>query len=140
MLPQRPGKRADERGQYRPVRPRQTRLADLPTQHRDLVAQHHQIGEHRRLASADLRQLAEHSNRGQVQQPNNHAADPARQPQKASSHPVRPVLAHYGLQRNAGPSVNVVGRAIHNQVVVPCGPESDHVVLGETPGQGQCSV
>jgi hypothetical protein len=53
-----------------PVRPRQARPTDLPPQYGDSVAEHQQLGGHRGLPARDLRQPAEHPNRGQVQQPN----------------------------------------------------------------------
>jgi hypothetical protein len=61
---------------------------DLAPQHGDFMAQHQQLGDHRRLAARHPRQPAEHPNRGQVQQANKHAPDPARQSQNASSHHV----------------------------------------------------
>jgi hypothetical protein len=42
----------NERGQHGPVRPRQPRPTDLTTQHGDLVAQHQQLGGHRRIAAS----------------------------------------------------------------------------------------
>jgi hypothetical protein len=77
MLPQLAGKPADEGGQHGPVRPGQTWPGNLATQHRDLMAQHHQLSDHRGLATRHLRQPAEYPNRSQVQQPNNHGPDPA---------------------------------------------------------------
>jgi hypothetical protein len=87
MLPQLPGQRAHEGGQHRTVRPRQARPVDLATQHRDLMAQHHQLDEDRGLAPRYLRQPAKHPNRSQVQQPNNHATHPARQLQTPAHTP-----------------------------------------------------
>jgi hypothetical protein len=77
MLPQLAGKPADEGGQHGPVRPGQTWPGNLATQHRDLMAQHHQLSDHRGLATRHLRQPAEYPNRSQVQQANNHGPDPA---------------------------------------------------------------
>jgi hypothetical protein len=77
MLPQLAGKPADEGGQHGPVRPGQTWPGNLATQHRDLMAQHHQLSDHRGLATRHLRQPAEYPNRSQLQQPNNHGPDPA---------------------------------------------------------------
>jgi hypothetical protein len=77
MLPQLAGKPADQGGQHGPVRPGQTWPGNLATQHRDLMAQHHQLSDYRGLATRHLRQPAEYPNRSQVQQPNNHGPDPA---------------------------------------------------------------
>jgi len=78
MLPQLARQSTNQRGQHGPVWPRQTRPADLATQHGDLMPQHQQLGGHRGFAARHLRQPTEHPNSGQVQQPNNHARDPAR--------------------------------------------------------------
>ena len=48
-----------------------------------------------RTRPAPLAATNQHPNCAQVQQPNNHAADPAVKPQKACSRPVQPVLARY---------------------------------------------
>ncbi len=58
------------------------------------MAQHHQLGRHRGLAPRQLRQPTEHPNRGQVQQPNNHAADHADKAQ-TPAHTHETVLAQY---------------------------------------------
>lgn len=63
----------DQCGQHRAIWPRQARPSDLASQHSDLVVQLQQLGDHRGLAARHLRQQAEHSNRGQVQQANNRA-------------------------------------------------------------------
>jgi hypothetical protein len=83
--PQIAWKSADQGGEHGPVWPRQARAADLAAEHGDLVAEYQQLGGQRGLAACDLRQPAEHSNGGQVQQSYNHATDRARRPQNASS-------------------------------------------------------
>jgi hypothetical protein len=51
----------------------------------EILVLRHENAVRRGLAPRHLRQPAKHPNRSQVQQPNNHAADPARQLQNASS-------------------------------------------------------
>jgi hypothetical protein len=55
MLPKFTGKGADQGGQHGPVWPGQPGPTDLAAQHGDLVAQHQQLGGHRRLAARHLR-------------------------------------------------------------------------------------
>jgi hypothetical protein len=66
VLPQRTGQGKDQRGQHGPIRPRQPRTADLTTQNRDLMTKHEQLGDHRRIATRELWQPAEHPNGGEV--------------------------------------------------------------------------
>jgi hypothetical protein len=77
MPPQLARKGLNERGQHGPVWPGQARTPDWAAQHGDLVAQYQQLGGHRRIAAGRLRQPAEHSDGGQVQQTYNHGPDHA---------------------------------------------------------------
>jgi len=66
------GQQPGQRGQHRPIRPRQIRPANLTTQDRDLVTQNEQLRGLRRVRSREPRQPPKHLNHRQVQHPNHH--------------------------------------------------------------------
>lgn len=55
MPPQLGRQGTNQRRQHGPVRPRQARPTNLTTQHGDFVAQHQQLGDHRRVAAGGPR-------------------------------------------------------------------------------------
>ncbi len=61
-----------QRGQHRPIRPGQTRPADVAPQHRDLVTKNEQLRGLRRVATRKPPQPPKHLNHGQIQHPNHH--------------------------------------------------------------------
>jgi hypothetical protein len=61
-----------QRGQHRPIGPRQIRPANLMTQDRDLVTKDEQLRGLRPVASRDPCQASKHLNHRQVQHPNHH--------------------------------------------------------------------
>jgi hypothetical protein len=72
MLSHPSGQQPGQRGQHRPIRPRQIRPADLAAQNCDLVTQNEQLHGLRRVASHEPRQPPKHLNHPQVQHPNHH--------------------------------------------------------------------
>jgi len=119
MLPQLTRQTTNQSRQHRSLRPRQLRPADLTAQHRHLVAQHHQLGRHRGPAPRRVRQPAEHPNRGQVQQPNNHAADRAHKSHTPSSPPMKQLRHGTGLARPRQPAEDHLVRKLDRTLEVP---------------------